>query len=85
MALPFLDCIGGAAGVATTIKEIILQKPEIDSYSMKGSKCSKLTGQIEFKNVHFSYPSRPDSLVICFLLYLKTIHFIKKLFIIFTL
>lgn len=64
MALPFLDCIGGAAGVATTIKEIILQKPEIDSYSMKGSKCSKLTGQIEFKNVHFSYPSRPDSLVL---------------------
>lgn len=66
MALPFLDCIGGAAGVAAAIKEIILRKPEIDSYSAKGSKCSHLTGQIEFKNVYFSYPSRPNSLVIWF-------------------
>jgi ABC-type multidrug transport system fused ATPase/permease subunit len=34
--------------------------PEIDSSSELGEKLTELTGNIEFVNVKFSYPSRPD-------------------------
>merc|ERR1712159_424039 len=34
--------------------------PPIDSSSSDGKKPRKVTGEIKFENVHFSYPSRPD-------------------------
>lgn len=36
------------------------QKRLIDSSSKEGYKPDKLKGEIEFRNIHFSYPSRPD-------------------------
>ena len=37
-----------------------LQKPNIDSDSEEGLKPDRLIGNIEFKDVFFNYPSRPD-------------------------
>ena len=37
-----------------------MQVPEIDVDSEEGEKLTDATGKIEFKNVHFQYPSRPD-------------------------
>ncbi|MEQ2314167.1 Multidrug resistance protein 1, partial [Ameca splendens] len=34
--------------------------PTIDSFSETGFKPDLIKGNIEFKNIHFSYPSRPD-------------------------
>ena len=39
---------------------IILQNPPIDSYSEQGEKPDHMDGNIEFRDVHFKYPSRPD-------------------------
>lgn len=36
------------------------QKPNIDSFSEEGFKPDYIKGDIEFKNIHFNYPSRPD-------------------------
>jgi len=51
-----------AEGRAATTKmfETINRKPEIDAYSMTGLKLNNIRGDIEFRNVHFSYPSRPE-------------------------
>ncbi|GLD63649.1 multidrug resistance protein 1 [Lates japonicus] len=37
-----------------------LLKPNIDSFSEAGFKPDSIKGNIEFKNIHFTYPSRPD-------------------------
>lgn len=36
------------------------QKPEMDCFSEEGHKLDKVKGDIEFHNVTFSYPSRPE-------------------------
>uniref|UniRef100_A0A8C3IBA7 ABC-type xenobiotic transporter n=1 Tax=Chrysemys picta bellii TaxID=8478 RepID=A0A8C3IBA7_CHRPI len=38
----------------------IPQKPTIDSFSSDGHKLDHIKGALEFNNVQFSYPSRPD-------------------------
>lgn len=43
------------------------QKPNIDSYSEAGFKPDIIKGDIDFKNICFSYPSRPD-VNVCILL-----------------
>ncbi|RXM98666.1 Multidrug resistance protein 2 [Acipenser ruthenus] len=42
-----------------TIGNVLTPRP-IDSSSKQGFKPDHLKGDIEFKNIHFSYPSRPD-------------------------
>lgn len=39
---------------------VINRVPPIDSDSNEGTKKEKLSGEIEFKNVDFQYPTRPD-------------------------
>ncbi|XP_068092086.1 ATP-dependent translocase ABCB1-like isoform X2 [Hyperolius riggenbachi] len=57
---PNLESISSARGAAVEIYRIINQPRPIDSSSSVGHKPDKLTGHIEFRNIFFSYPSRPD-------------------------
>ncbi|NXS93696.1 MDR1 protein, partial [Jacana jacana] len=69
-AAPNLESVANARGAAYEVYQIInkainnlktcFQKRLIDSSSKEGYKPDKLIGEIEFRNIHFSYPSRPD-------------------------
>jgi len=37
-----------------------LQEPSIDVSSPRGEKPDKIIGNIEFRNIHFRYPARPE-------------------------
>ncbi|XP_039128461.1 ABC transporter B family member 11-like isoform X2 [Dioscorea cayenensis subsp. rotundata] len=51
-----------AAGQAAAYKmfEAIKRKPLIDAYDTKGKTVDEIRGDIEFRDVHFTYPARPD-------------------------
>eukprot|EP00261_Vitis_vinifera_P007089 XP_002275169.4 PREDICTED: ABC transporter B family member 11-like [Vitis vinifera] len=51
-----------AAGQAAAFKmfETINRKPEIDAYDTKGLKLDDISGDVELRDVYFSYPARPD-------------------------
>ncbi|XP_075072541.1 ATP-dependent translocase ABCB1-like [Mixophyes fleayi] len=59
-AAPNIEGIANARGAAYEVYKIINKHRPIDSSSKEGHKPDHLTGHIEFKNIHFSYPSRPD-------------------------
>ncbi|KAI3793977.1 hypothetical protein L1987_36601 [Smallanthus sonchifolius] len=52
-----------AMAASERIREIIIRVPEIDSDNMEGEILQEVSGRVEFKNVKFAYPSRPESLV----------------------
>ncbi|KAK4373872.1 hypothetical protein RND71_004549 [Anisodus tanguticus] len=51
-----------AAGKAAAFKmfQTINRKPVIDPYDMKGQKLLDISGDIELRDIHFCYPSRPQ-------------------------
>nr|XP_057941803.1 ATP-dependent translocase ABCB1-like [Doryrhamphus excisus] len=57
---PNIEAFDVARGAAYTVYSIIDNKPSIDSYSESGLQPDFINGNIEFKNIHFKYPSRPD-------------------------
>ncbi|KAG7242239.1 hypothetical protein INR49_024285 [Caranx melampygus] len=57
---PNIQTFASARGAAHKVYSIIDHNPNIDSYSEAGFKPDFIRGNIEFKNIHFSYPSRPD-------------------------
>ncbi|XP_064300752.1 ATP-dependent translocase ABCB1 isoform X2 [Phalacrocorax carbo] len=57
---PSMEAFASARGAAYTIFNIIDNEPQIDSYSETGYKPDHIKGSVEFQNVHFNYPSRPD-------------------------
>ncbi|XP_051872371.1 ATP-binding cassette, sub-family B (MDR/TAP), member 4 [Pristis pectinata] len=57
---PQIEAFASARGAAHVIYHIMDQEPLIDSYSESGHKLSQIKGDVEFSNVHFKYPSRPD-------------------------
>ncbi|XP_058380794.1 ATP-dependent translocase ABCB1-like isoform X2 [Diceros bicornis minor] len=59
-ASPNIEAFANARGAAYDIFRIIDSKPSIDSYSTSGHKPDNINGNLEFKNVHFSYPSRKE-------------------------
>ncbi|XP_028662184.2 bile salt export pump-like [Erpetoichthys calabaricus] len=59
-ASPCLEAFASGRGAATSIYETIDKEPNIDCLSESGYKLDKVKGDIEFHNVTFHYPSRPD-------------------------
>ncbi|XP_019364107.1 PREDICTED: multidrug resistance protein 1-like isoform X1 [Gavialis gangeticus] len=59
-ASPNLESVANARGAAYEVYKIINKPRLIDSSDKEGYKPERLIGEIEFKNIHFSYPSRPD-------------------------
>ncbi|XP_044860079.1 ATP-dependent translocase ABCB1-like [Mauremys mutica] len=57
---PHLECVANARGAAYEVYKVISKHRLLDSSAKEGYRPDKLKGEIEFKNIHFSYPSRPD-------------------------
>ncbi|KAM6277328.1 ATP-dependent translocase ABCB1-like [Spheniscus humboldti] len=57
---PGIEAFATARGAAYAIFNIIDNEPQIDSYSDTGYKPDHIKGNLEFQNVYFNYPSRPD-------------------------
>uniref|UniRef100_A0A0D9WCH5 MDR-like ABC transporter n=1 Tax=Leersia perrieri TaxID=77586 RepID=A0A0D9WCH5_9ORYZ len=59
-ASPSMKAFAGGQAAAYKMFETINREPEIDAYSTAGRKLDDIQGDIEFRNVYFSYPTRPD-------------------------
>ncbi|KAM7375230.1 hypothetical protein PAMA_014360 [Pampus argenteus] len=59
-ASPCLEAFAAGRGAATIIFETTDREPEIDCLSEAGYKLDRVKGDIEFHNVTFYYPSRPE-------------------------
>ncbi|XP_019152205.1 PREDICTED: ABC transporter B family member 1-like [Ipomoea nil] len=57
---PSMAAFAKARVAAAKIFRIIDHKPSVDRNSETGLELDSVTGQLELKNVDFSYPSRPD-------------------------
>ncbi|KAA0703350.1 Multidrug resistance protein 1 [Triplophysa tibetana] len=57
---PNIQSFSSARGAAHKVFQIIDHEPTINSYSNEGYKLEVVKGNIEFKNIHFNYPSRQD-------------------------
>ncbi|KAF9592897.1 hypothetical protein IFM89_018613 [Coptis chinensis] len=59
-ASPCLSAFAAGQAAAFKMFETIKRKPEIDSYDTKGLVLDDIHGDIELKDICFSYPARPD-------------------------
>ncbi|KAM3607026.1 uncharacterized protein V6R79_000817 [Siganus canaliculatus] len=59
-ASPCLEAFASGRAAAKTIFDTIDREPEIDCFSEEGHKLEKVKGDIQFNNVTFYYPSRPE-------------------------
>ncbi|XPS92324.1 hypothetical protein M3J09_001723 [Ascochyta lentis] len=57
---PMLPLFGGALSAFDRLRKDIETQPTIDNTSTSAEKPSAVDGKIEFRNVEFTYPSRPD-------------------------
>ncbi|XP_065859874.1 ABC transporter B family member 11-like isoform X2 [Euphorbia lathyris] len=60
LASPCISAFAAGQAAAYKMFETINRKPEIDAYDPKGKILDEIRGDIELKDVHFSYPARPD-------------------------
>ncbi|XP_076435094.1 ATP-dependent translocase ABCB1-like [Babylonia areolata] len=61
---PSMQSMAAARGAAYVIFQLIDLKSKIDNMMEGGKRPSGVTGTISFHNVHFSYPSRPETKVL---------------------
>jgi len=54
----FVPDISESSSASNNILRLLDSVPEIDAESTEGKKLEKVKGRIEFKNVHFRYPTR---------------------------
>ncbi|KAG6472902.1 putative multidrug resistance protein [Zingiber officinale] len=52
-----------ASSAGERIMTVIHRVPKIDSDSSKGEALENVSGDVEFRNVEFAYPSRPDNYI----------------------
>lgn len=57
---PYFEAFAQARGAAALVFQVIERKPIIDSSSDSGVKMKDFVGDVEFRNVSFNYPARPD-------------------------
>ncbi|KAM5157179.1 ATP-binding cassette sub-family B member 5-like [Mantella aurantiaca] len=55
-----LEAFSVARGAAYGIFKVIDQTSTIDSYSMEGYRPDNMKGDVQLRNIHFCYPSRPN-------------------------
>ena len=60
----FAPDMGKAKHAAIALKTLFDRKPSIDIWSEEGTKLESMEGSIEFRDVHFRYPSRPEQRVL---------------------
>ena len=63
-ALPNLSFISEGTAAAARIFNMIDRIPEIDTQNVRGKVVAYVKGHIEFKEVDFRYPSRPNTPVL---------------------
>lgn len=61
---PSMAAFAKARVAAAKIYRIIDHKPSIDRNSDSGLELDSITGQVELKNVDFSYPARPEAQIL---------------------
>lgn len=57
---PSIQAISKARGVALKLYKVIESEPVIQSTTDEGKTLDVVSGKIEFRNVTFAYPKRPD-------------------------
>ncbi|KAA8910879.1 P-loop containing nucleoside triphosphate hydrolase protein [Sphaerosporella brunnea] len=60
----FSSDMGKAKSAAIDLKALFDRKPEIDAWSEEGESVPEVEGSIEFRDVHFRYPTRPEQPVL---------------------
>ncbi|KAI6283355.1 GTPase-activating protein [Pyricularia oryzae] len=60
----FAPDMGKAAHAAELLKTLFDRKPTIDTWSTDGERIGEVNGTIEFRDVHFRYPTRPEQPVL---------------------
>lgn len=60
----FAPDMGKAKNAAYQLKTLSDRKPQIDSWSPDGERVEDLEGTLEFRDVHFRYPTRPGQPVL---------------------
>lgn len=63
-ALPYLKDLAEARGAAAKVYSLIDKVSSIDVFTSKGKKLNELKGNIQFKDVVFSYPQRKDATIL---------------------
>ena len=59
-ASPCLSAFAAGRAAAFKMFETIKRKPLIDAYDMEGKILDDISGDIELRDIHFSYPTRPN-------------------------
>ncbi|XP_077347374.1 ATP-binding cassette sub-family B member 5 isoform X2 [Lithobates pipiens] len=59
-AFSHLEAFSIARGAAFGIYKVVDQTSAIDSFSMEGYRPDIMKGNVELRNIHFCYPSRPN-------------------------
>ncbi|KAJ2943305.1 hypothetical protein O0L34_g12112 [Tuta absoluta] len=60
MCHPHLELFSAARGAAKSLYKLLERKSNIDALEDVGEKPESFKGDIQFSNVYFNYPSRPD-------------------------
>ncbi|KAF0891305.1 hypothetical protein E2562_009480 [Oryza meyeriana var. granulata] len=64
LTLSYMAQFAQGTVAAGRVFEVIDRVPEIDAYGAGGRALSAVRGRIEFKDVEFAYPSRPEAMVL---------------------